>query len=64
MRLRIREKFIGILILAAIVPLCAAVLAIGLIGQRTFVNSQGAGFRTSAEYLARSLGLSLAISRT
>src|ERR1043166_9119424 len=58
-KLRIRTKFTGILILAAVLPLCLALLAVRLVGYRNYRQAQGALFQTRAEHLANTLSLTV-----
>lgn len=61
MRLRIRAKFIGILIIAAVLPVVLALVAAQSLGYRYYRGSQGERFETMAHFLANNL--SLAINR-
>lgn len=58
-KLRIRTKFIGILIIAAVVPLCIALVAAQLLGYRYYRKAQGTLFQTRAEEIARSLSVAV-----
>ena len=59
MHLRIRTKFIGILIIAAVLPLCIALFAVNAIGYRYYRKSQGVLFQTISQHLAHTLSLSI-----
>ena len=59
MKLRIRSKFIGILALAAVLPLVVALIAAELIGYGSYRRAQGALFRSRAQGLAESLRLTM-----
>ena len=59
MKLRIRTKFIGILVLAAVLPLVVALIAGELIGYGSFRRSQGSLFQSRAQGLAESLRLTM-----
>lgn len=59
MKLRIRIKFIGILILASVLPLCLALLAAQTLGFRYYKRAQGTLFQARAEHLAGSLSLAV-----
>src|SRR2546426_868269 len=59
MRLGIRTKFIGILVIAAIIPLCIAISAIWVLGHYYYRREKGALFQASAMHLAQSLDLVL-----
>jgi sigma-B regulation protein RsbU (phosphoserine phosphatase) len=59
MELSIRTKFIGILMVAAVVPLCIAIAAIWILGQRYDLRDKGAFFQDSARHLAENLDLAL-----
>ncbi|MGB8168034.1 MAG: SpoIIE family protein phosphatase [Chthoniobacteraceae bacterium] len=56
---RIRIKFIGILILASVLPLCLALFAAQTLGYRYYRRAQGTLFETRAEHLASSLSLAV-----
>jgi sigma-B regulation protein RsbU (phosphoserine phosphatase) len=58
-KLGIRLKFIGTLLIAAILPLCVAILAIQLLGYRHYRKAQGMLFQTRAEHLAQTLAMSV-----
>ena len=60
MKLRIRIKFIGILMLASVLPLCLALFAAQTLGYRYYRRAQGMLFQVRAEHLAS--GLSLAVN--
>ena len=57
MRMRIRTKFIGILILAAVVPLVLAMMAAQFLSYRYYRKAQGTLFETRAEHLAHIIGI-------
>ena len=59
MKLRIRSKFIGILVLAAVLPLCLALVTAELLGYRSFRHAQGALFQSRAQGLAESMRLTM-----
>lgn len=59
MKLRIRTKFIGILILASVLPLCLALFAAQTLGYRYYRRAQGTLFQARAEHLASSLSLAV-----
>ena len=59
MKLRLRSKFIGILVLAAVLPLALAILTAEVIGYRSFRRAQGALFHSRAQGLAESLRLTM-----
>lgn len=59
MRLRIRTKFIGILMIAAVLPLVLALTAAQLLGYRYYRSAQGNLFETKAHHLASSLSLAI-----
>ncbi len=59
MKLRIRTKFIGILVIAAVLPLCIAVITAENLSYRAFQRSQGTLLETRARELARSLNLTI-----
>lgn len=59
MKLRIRIKFIGILILASVLPLCLAIFAAQTLGYRYYQRAQGTLFQARAEHLAGSLSLAV-----
>lgn len=56
---RIRIKFIGILVIAAVVPLCIALIAAHEIGYRYYSKAQGMLFETMAQQFAYTLSLSI-----
>src|SRR4051812_8993392 len=60
-RFRIRTKFIGILIIAAVLPLCIALAAAQLLGYGYYRKAQGMLFQNRAEEIAR--GLSISVER-
>ena len=60
MKLRIRIKFIGILMLASVLPLCLALFAAQTLGYRYYRRAQGMLFQVRAEHLAS--GLSFAVN--
>ena len=59
MKLRIRSKFIGILVLAAVLPLGLALVTAEVLGYRSFRRAQGALFQSRAQGLAESLRLTM-----
>ena len=59
MKLRIRTKFIGILVIAAVLPLGIAMITAQLLSYRAFRRSQGILLETRARELARSLNLTI-----
>jgi len=59
MKLRIRTKFIGVLIIAAVLPLTIALIAVQVLGVRYYRHAQGALVEVRAQELARSLGLAV-----
>ena len=59
MKLRIRTKFIGILVIAAVLPLGIAICAAQLLSLRYYRNAQGTLLETRAQELARSVGLAV-----
>lgn len=59
LKLRIRIKFIGILILASVLPLCLALFAAQTLGYRYYQRAQGTLFQARAEHLAGSLSLAV-----
>ncbi len=59
MRLRIRAKFIGILIIAAVLPVVLALITAQLLGYRYYRGAQGERFETMARYLANNLSLAI-----
>ena len=59
MKLRIRTKFIGILLLAAVLPLGLALVVAETLGFRYHQRAQGRLLQTRAEDLAHSLGLAV-----
>ena len=59
MKLRIRTKFIGILVLAAVLPLGLALVTAEVLGYRSFRRAQGALFHSRAQGLAESLRLTM-----
>ncbi len=59
MQLGIRTKFIGILVIAAIIPLCIAISAIWVLGHYHYRREKGALFQAAAMHLAQSLDLVL-----
>ena len=59
MKLRIRTKFIGILILASVLPLCIALIAAQTLGYRYYRKAQGTLLQTRAQDLANSISLSV-----
>ena len=59
MKLRIRTKFIGILVLAAVLPLVVALIAAELIGYGSYRRAQGSLFQSRAQGLAESLRLTM-----
>lgn len=58
-KLGIRVKFVGILIIATVVPLAVATMAIYFLGNRYYRNSAGEDFRNRAEQMANYLVLSV-----
>lgn len=58
MHLRIRGKFIAILIIASILPLSIALVAAQFLSYRHYRTSQGQLYETIAQHLANSLSLS------
>jgi len=54
-KLRIRTKFIATLIVAAVLPLCLALIAAQTLGYRYYRKAQGTLFQTRAQDLANSL---------
>ncbi len=59
MQLGIRTKFIGILVIAAVIPLCIAISAIWVLGHYYYQREKGALFQAASMHLAQSLGLVL-----
>ncbi len=59
MKLRIRTKFIGILLLAAVLPLVLALVVAETLGFRYYKRAQGTLLEARAEDLAHSLGLAV-----
>lgn len=59
MKLRIRTKFIGVLVIAAVLPLTIALVAVQVLGFRYYRHAQGALLEVRAQELARSLGLAV-----
>lgn len=59
MKLGIRTKFIGILVIAAIIPLCIALAAIWVLGNHYYRREKGELFRAAAMHLAQTLDLTL-----
>lgn len=59
MKLPIRIKFIGALVLASVLPLCVALVALLQFGTKNYRRSQGTVFQTRAQELANSLGLTV-----
>ena len=59
MKLRIRSKFIGVLVLAAVLPLGLALVTAEVLGYRSFRRAQGALFHSRAQGLAESLRLTM-----
>ena len=59
MHLSIRTKFIGILVVAAVVPLCIAIATIWILGDHYYRRDKGAFFQDAATHLAESLDLTL-----
>ncbi len=57
--LRIRTKFIGILIIAAVLPLGIALVAVNVIGYRYYRKSQGVLFQSISQSLAHTLSTSI-----
>ena len=59
MKLRIRTKFIGILVIAAVLPLGIALLTAEMLSYRYYRKAQGTLLQTRAQELARSIGLAV-----
>jgi phosphoserine phosphatase RsbU/P len=59
MKMRIRSKFVGILIIAALLPLGIAMTAFQWFGGRYYRKSQGVVFQAEATQLAQSLSQSI-----
>ncbi len=59
MKLRIRTKFIGILVIAAVLPLGIALITAQLLSYRYYRKAQGTLLETRARELARSLSLAV-----
>lgn len=59
MHLRIRIKFIGILLIAAVLPLCVALITAQVLGYRYYRRSQGELFETMAVHIAQTVGISI-----
>src|SRR6187455_2520038 len=59
MKMRIRSKFIGILVLAAVLPVGVALITAEVLGYRSFRRTQGNLFQTRAQGLAESLRLTM-----
>lgn len=59
MHLRIRTKFIGILTIAAVLPLCIALIAGNALGYRYYRQAQGILLETMAQNLAHNLSLTI-----
>ncbi len=59
MHLRIRTKFIGILTIAAVLPLCIALIAGNALGYRYYRQAQGTLLETMAQNLAHNLSLTI-----
>jgi serine phosphatase RsbU (regulator of sigma subunit) len=57
MKLRIRTKCIGVLVIAAVLPLTIALVAVQVLGVRYYRHAQGTLLEVRAHELARSLGL-------
>jgi hypothetical protein len=58
-KLRIRTKFIGVLVIAAVLPLVIALITAQLLSYRAFRRAQGTLLETRARELSRSLSLAL-----
>jgi sigma-B regulation protein RsbU (phosphoserine phosphatase) len=58
-KLRIRTKFIGILVIAAVLPLVIALITAQLLSYRAYRRAQGELLETRARELARSLSFAL-----
>ena len=59
MNLRIRSKFIGILVIAAALPLTLAITVIEIVGHQEFERTKGLALKAEAERIARELGAEL-----
>ncbi|HUI08381.1 MAG TPA: SpoIIE family protein phosphatase [Verrucomicrobiae bacterium] len=59
MHLGIRTKFIGILVVAAVVPFAIAIVTIWVLGDHYYRRDKGALFQDSATHLAESLDMTL-----
>lgn len=59
MHFRIRTKFIGILVIAAVLPLFVALLAANALGYNYYRRTHGVLFETMARHLAHTLSLSI-----
>ena len=59
MQLRIRAKLIGILLIAAVLPLCLALIAIEVLGYRYYRRERGRLLQETASFLATTIDHSL-----
>ena len=59
MKLRIRGKLIGILLIAAVLPLCIAILAIEVLGYHYYKRERGRLLQQTASFLAMTIEHSL-----
>lgn len=55
LKLGIRTKFIGILAIASVIPLCIAIIAIWVLGHHYYQKERGILFQSDAQHFAESL---------